>query len=180
MKSFLLLFILILSSCSSSKSYEEKVNNLVIVEAEFIGENKVLDTLRFDIFEDRKTLSYSYTSISNKKYFNKNTLIEFQLANDSILIYNGKKCSLIDTEIFKFENKNIVVYKYLFDDKNWIDEETEYYFTKEHGLIYSSGLAWSTEFMYNKKYLSEIQDSILRNLYKFKTSIPPTFIKDSI
>jgi hypothetical protein len=180
MKHFLLLFILILLSCSSSKSYDEKVKNLVIVEAELIGGNKILGTLRFDILKTKKTLSYSYMSIAEKKYFKQNTLIEFQLTNDSILIYNGEKCRLIDTEVFKLNGEDIIVYKYLYNDEDWIDEETEYYFTKEHGLIYSSNLAWSTEFMYNKKYLSEIQDSVLRNLYRFKTSIPPAFIKDSI
>ena len=68
----------------------------------------------------------------------------------------------------------------MYDDEGWIDEETEHYFTKEHGLVYSKGLAWDSQIVFNREYLSEIQDSIFNNLYKFKTSIPPVFIKDSI
>ena len=172
MKSFLLLFILILSSCSSSKSYDEKVNNLVIVEAELIGGNKVLDTLSFEILKTEKAVNYFYKSIAQKSLYNKTVLIEMSLTNDLILVFNSEKCRLIDTEIFKFDNKNIIVYKYLYDDEHWIDEETEYYFTKEHGLIYSRGLAWSSELVFNKKYLSEIQDSVIVYNKKFKSSFP--------
>ena len=49
MKNFLLLLILILSSCSSSKRYDIEVDNCVVVEAKLIGKNKILDTLSFKI-----------------------------------------------------------------------------------------------------------------------------------
>ena len=177
MKNFLLLLILILSSCSSSKRYDEKVNHLVIVEAELIGKNKILDTLSFEIVKTEKTINYTYKSIAKKSYYKSEILIKKQLKNDSILIFDGEKCRLIDTVVFKFDNKEVVVYKYLYDLINSIDEEEEYYFTKEYGLIYQKGLGWSYHYLFNRKYLAEIQDSVMIYNKNFKPSFPNTLLK---
>lgn len=120
-------------------------------------------------YKDSTNMVYEYKTLDNDStyYF----IITKDIANDSSIYLWGQVCKLVDSKTFSFKEKSIKVFKYFYDDKDAMDEEHNYFFTNEYGLVFSKSYAWSFPLdYYNVEELKPLQDSIVNNLETFKRS----------
>ena len=59
------------------------------------------------------------------------------------------------------KNRKVIVFRYLYDKENSIDEEQEYYFTEKNGLLISNPLSSFIQYLYDSKNNIELHDSVV-------------------
>lgn len=158
-----IIILLFLFSCKKGKDYQ-------ILSIKSGPENsRTIDSIRYRIIVKNDKKIYEYKSLeSDNTYFNR---IEKNIDNDSILRVYDIECKLIDSHKFKFKNKDVIVYKYNYDIIGQEDEESDYYFTKEYGLIKIESTVWrNVNVIINQEEFKPLQDSILINQKRFKSS----------
>jgi hypothetical protein len=176
---FLLLVLVTFISCKNEVTKHDIKDNYQIVLKKSGPENyRTIDTMRFRTFVEKDKRIYEYKSLdSDNTYF---YMFEINTINDSILKIIDVECKLIDKVDFQFKNKNITIYKYAYDLVGMMDEESDYYFSKEFGLIMIESTAWSkVNVLINEQEFNPIQDSIFKYSYKFKSSYPPPTMIDT-
>ncbi|WP_290700609.1 hypothetical protein [Lacinutrix sp.] len=158
----------------SCKTEENKIGEYQIFTMKSGPENsRTIDSMKYRVFVEKNKRIYEYKSLENDStYFFR---FEKNINNDSILTrFYDIDCELIDKVDFQFKNKKVSVFKYAYDLEDMADEEEDYYFTEEYGLIMLQNIAWLRfNVLINEEELKPLQDSIINNHYKFKSSIPP-------
>ncbi|APX99306.1 hypothetical protein [Lacinutrix venerupis] len=109
------------------------------------------------IENDKKV--YEYRSIDgDSSYFFR---FEQKNNNDRTLNLYGIDLKFIDFQNIQFNNKLIKVNKYHYKIVGQEDEESDYYFTSEYGLIMLESTDWSNvNVLINEEEFKPLQDSI--------------------
>ncbi|WP_299250608.1 hypothetical protein [uncultured Lacinutrix sp.] len=166
-------------SCKREVATSEIIEDYQIVSIKSGPENyRTIDSTRFKTFVETNRRIYEYASMENDStYF---YLFEKNINNDSVLKVIDVECKLVDSKKITFKNNEIILYKYSYNLIDEEDEEEDYYFSNEYGLIMSQSIAWTkANTLINEEEFKSIQDSILLNLYRFRGSYPPPNITES-
>lgn len=62
--------------------------------------------------------------------------------NDSSINIYGMKCPLISSKTFKIRNREFNILKYYYDEENSYDEETNFFFHQDYGLLVAFNVGW--------------------------------------
>ncbi len=165
-------------ACNQEKEQANKSNsyNYLTLRTLISKSKSINETVLYKKYSDENNTIYEYKTLDNDStYFH---FITKELTNDNSILLYDQTCELIDTKVFNFKGVPIKVFKYLYDVNDSIDEEHDYYFTNEYGVIFSKSIAWSYPWeFYNELELKPLQDSILKNEEKFKSSF--NFLRSS-
>jgi len=151
------------------KSIKETAYRNITIKTLYRDYKSKKKSVLYKKYKDSINMVYEYKTLENDStyYF----LITKNIAKDSSIYLWGQDCKFVDSKIFNFKGKSIEVLKYFYDDKDSIDEEHNYFFTNEYGLVFSKSYAWSFPLdYYNVEELKPLQDSIVNNLDTFKKS----------
>ena len=169
MKHFLatLLSLLIFFSCKTEGNEVEEYKIFTMKSGP--KSSRTIDSMKFRTFRERDREVYEYKTLENDStyyfLFEKNTDSNIFLKDFDV------EFKLIDEIDFLFNNKKTTIYKYAYDLEDIVDEESDYYFSNEYGLIMIQSLAWlKTNILINEEEFKPLQDSIIENHYKFKSS----------
>ncbi|WP_157811568.1 hypothetical protein [Lacinutrix sp. Bg11-31] len=166
--SILILFILIFFiSCKTENS--KKI--YIVTEDAYNKERKErLDSTYLKKYTDKQKRVYDYQYRVNDSLLSHYFHVEKEINNSKYIKIFEVVCPVVDSIVCRFNNKNIKIYKYLFDEINISDDRTDYYFVDELGIVFSQNMAWNIKYYYNPNEYESIQDFIKLNEDKFKSS----------
>ena len=150
---FFILISFLIFSCRTTKS------EAVLLKVKLVKRIITFDTLSYNSFKSKDTLIYKYSSKSEKIYHN--VLIKKIKNKDSFFNFNGEICRLVGRYNLMIKNRKVIVFRYLYDKENSIDEEQEYYFTEKKGLLISNPLSSFIQYLYDSKNNIELHDSVV-------------------
>ena len=144
----IIIIILFVSSCTVKYSKQQNQNSNKLTYL-FVGYTRhTVDTIYKSIinkeFSD-SVYQITYRNFNLKEHCDKT--FEFPLSNFKASFQNLRdtsnfKLSLLDTKTIHYQSSKYTVYKYLYNNKNYIDEETLYFFVPEFGIIIQKSACW--------------------------------------
>ena len=166
------LICVLLFGCNQKKEENTKNNTYkeITVRTLLRKSESIKDTTLYRKYTDTNNMIYEYKTLENDSaYFH---IVTKEMTNDSSIKLFNETCKLVDTATFQFKGERVKIFKYFSDVEGEIDEEHDYYFSNKYGLVFSKSVAWSYPWeFYNEEELKPLQDSILNNLDKFKSSL---------
>lgn len=170
-----MVLIIALLSCDK-KSLQDDKEPIEISEFELTDELRTIKSGELTVIHNADTIQFGYNE-------EKNTDSSFDysftqtLKNDSILIYTKEKeiCYLTDQREYPYKNQKIKVKRYRYDVATSFDEEADFYFIDNFGLIAIRGDEGNYLFFKKGVGFDEMIIKIFREDESgfFKKSIPP-------
>lgn len=152
-------FLLFLFSCNNVKS-EILVNNIEVRVFNF-------STEKYNFFNAQKVKVRK----NNKVYF----VYDFDNHKDTLMVlygnffYKNKKLKKIDRKEISFNEKHLIVSKYLYEDMKNFKSDKYLYINKDIGLIFTENLFTGNMYEYDIKNYRLIHKQIALNKLKFKS-----------
>ena len=158
----------LLIGCSQKKE-ENDTYQKITIRTLLRKSESIKDTTLYRKHTDANNTIYEYIiSKSDSTYFH---LVTKEMTSDSSIKLFNETCKLVDTATFQFKGERVKIFKYFYDVEGSMDEEHDYYFSNKYGLVFSKSVAWRYPWeFYNEEELKPLQDSILNNIDKFKSS----------
>lgn len=165
----------------SSCGFDRNVNTTQLGLIHDYSHTKIIST--DSIYLDREinsdTVSYTYRISTDTLSIS----FSMSIANDSSITLYGKRCPQIASKAFKIRGIDFEILKFYYDEEDWTDEESSYFFSRDYGILVVYNNGWLS--LINSLEFDDISrilvDSILSDRTGFyEIYMPPPPPRDSL